>query len=421
LLAASLCAPLILDAKSGADPLTHGSKGFLIKKNNKLKKLNWATALSWRQTRCLGLRLRGIHIRKGEQEEWTVKKTILVWMLGSLALCSAPGARADLTEQELEQQVQALQGQVNQLQTVVNFLRRELDTLGVGTRIKFDSTHNAIVITGANLQVVNGMGSTATTNGTGNLIVGYNEVDPYAVVVCSNASIPTTGPGSWSPYNQGGCPSGAWGANQRQGSHNLVVGLGHSYTQFGGIVVGADNAITNPYSSVSGGAGNTADGQYSSVSGGSSNVAAGSASSVSGGGQSIASGVVSSVSGGALNNAGGDWGSVSGGLGNFATGENSSVSGGWANSASGFVSSVLGGNGNNASAQQSSVSGGQFSTASGFQSSVSGGYSNTASGPNSSVSGGIGNTAGASFTSVSGGASVSDGTTNGWAAGTLRQ
>jgi hypothetical protein len=34
---------------------------------------------------------------------------------------------------------------------------------------------NEVVITGANLRIINGLGSTATTNGLGNLIVGYNE------------------------------------------------------------------------------------------------------------------------------------------------------------------------------------------------------------------------------------------------------
>ena len=34
---------------------------------------------------------------------------------------------------------------------------------------------NEVVITGANLRIVNGLGSTDTTNGLGNLIVGYNE------------------------------------------------------------------------------------------------------------------------------------------------------------------------------------------------------------------------------------------------------
>src|SRR5262245_49835927 len=42
--------------------------------------------------------------------------------------------------------------------------------------VTFDSTNNEVVITGANLRIVNGLGATDTTNGLGNLIVGYNEL-----------------------------------------------------------------------------------------------------------------------------------------------------------------------------------------------------------------------------------------------------
>src|SRR5215510_10299714 len=55
----------------------------------------------------------------------------------------------------------------------------------------FDDAANEVVITGANLRIVNGLESTITTNGLGNLIVGYNEprqvpgCDPH-VVSCEN-------------------------------------------------------------------------------------------------------------------------------------------------------------------------------------------------------------------------------------------
>jgi hypothetical protein len=39
----------------------------------------------------------------------------------------------------------------------------------------FNDAASEVVITGANLRIVNGLGNTATTNGLGNLIVGYNE------------------------------------------------------------------------------------------------------------------------------------------------------------------------------------------------------------------------------------------------------
>src|SRR2546428_3872191 len=41
------------------------------------------------------------------------------------------------------------------------------------TAMTFDDAANEVVITGANLRIVNGLGDTNTTNGLGNLIVGY--------------------------------------------------------------------------------------------------------------------------------------------------------------------------------------------------------------------------------------------------------
>jgi hypothetical protein len=155
-------------------------------------------------------------------------------------------------------------------------------------------------ITGANLNIVNGSGSTdGTTNGLGNLIVGYNEQR-------NNPLYP----------------------DDRSGSHNIVVGQYQNFSSYGGLVGGYFNAISSPYASVSGGEQNIASGFSSSVSGGSGNTVTGVDSSVSGGQCNIASGDFSSVSGGASNTAGGLWSSVSGGYFNAAGGSDSSVSGG---------------------------------------------------------------------------------------------
>ena len=109
-------------------------------------------------------------------------------------------------------------------------------------------------------------------------------------------------------YNE---PSGS--SSQRTGSHNVVVGPWHTYTSYGGLVVGESNTIFGPYASVSGGRGNTASGEGSTVSGGDSNTA---------------SGLYASVSGGELNIANANAASVSGGFSNGALGNGSSVSGG---------------------------------------------------------------------------------------------
>lgn len=128
---------------------------------------------------------------------------------------------------------------------------------------------------GANVQIVSGAGTTnARPNGLGNLIVGYDE---------------------WFGDN-----------GEKSGSHNLVVGDGHNYSRYGGLVVGRRNSITGDYASVSGGQGNIASGAESSVSGGWSNLASGRGSSISGGRENEAGGHTSSVSGGVSNDAGGN-------------------------------------------------------------------------------------------------------------------
>ena len=202
----------------------------------------------------------------------------------------------------------------------------------------FDAAANEVVITGANLRIVNGLGSTETTNGLGNLIVGYNELRP-----------PESGL-----------------LNNRTGSHNVVIGEWNNFSSFGGLVVGFYNEISGIFASVSGGSQNTASGRLASVSGGLFNRASGSFAAVSGGNDNTASGTTASVSGGIGNTASGDSASsISGGRINVASGEDSAVSGGQQNIASGFAASVSGGFENIASGDLSSVSGGRTRNAPG--------------------------------------------------------
>jgi hypothetical protein len=200
--------------------------------------------------------------------------------------------------------------------------------------VSIENGGQEFVFTGVNVHVRSGSGATsATINGLGNLIVGYNEA---------------RGSGS-----------------DKSGSHNLVVGDRHNYTNYGGFVAGSENTVSGIYSSVLGGRYNTASSDRSSVSGGEANIASGSLSSLSGGYGNTASGYYSSVSGGYGNEASHSFSSVSGGAGNTATGITSSVSGGNGNTASGYYSSVSGGYGNTASGYYSSVSGGNNRSVSG--------------------------------------------------------
>lgn len=118
--------------------------------------------------------------------------------------------------------------------------------------IHFSREGDEICITGANLCIVNGEGSTSTTNGLGNLIIGYNA-------------------------------SGTYEHLERGGSHNLVLGWQNQYSSYGGIVAGQGNWILGAFASVTGGTGSSAQGDYSSVTGGANHLAVGRFSSIFGG------------------------------------------------------------------------------------------------------------------------------------------
>lgn len=160
-------------------------------------------------------------------------------------------------------------------------------------------TNTEMFLSGVNLHVVNGLDQTATTNGLGNLIVGYNETR-----------------------------TGTNAVNDRSGSHNIIVGAAHNFTRFGGLVAGLNNAALGDWSCVTGGFANQATGWSASVTGGYANQATNFATSVTGGQSNRANGPVSSVIAGYFNVADGGGSSVTGGQSNRADGGPASVSGG---------------------------------------------------------------------------------------------
>jgi len=209
-------------------------------------------------------------------------------------------------------ELSALESRIEELEGLLQDVSRLIDP---------NTGYDTVRFEGVNVQIVNGTGTTGgETSGTGNLIIGYNELRN--------------------------------GGNYRDGSHMLVSGEMNNYTSdsHGGMVVGSWNETSAPFASVSGGANNIASDAFASVLGGVANTASGEASSVSGGGWNTASG---------------DGASVSGGIQNRASGEVSSVSGGELNSATGMFASVSGGDSNTASNHAASVSGGDGRTASG--------------------------------------------------------
>lgn len=209
---------------------------------------------------------------------------------------------------ELRDDLAALTAQVAALQTDVDAVEQKV------APITHDAAGGRLLVSGVNLQIVNGTGTTfGAPNGRGNLIVGYNAPRPA------------------------GTPA------QRTGSHNIVVGDHHEWTHWGGLVAGIHNSILNEWTTVTGGRDNIASGEDSTVSGGYTNHASGRQAAVSGGHLNQAAGFQASVSGGLENRASSLRASVSGGEGNLANGAVSSVSGGQGNTASGGHSSILGG------------------------------------------------------------------------------
>lgn len=198
----------------------------------------------------------------------------------------------------VQTQLSSLAALISPLQTQVSNQAGQISTLqaqlqaqaGVVVGLQQLLTHfsrqgSDIFITGANLHIVNGLGATngnggapasvdpasIVVNGLGNLIVGYNESLQQQVA--------------------------------RTGSHNVVVGAGHSYASTGSVVAGYSNTVSGPYATVTGGDRNMATGIAASVSGGSGNIAIGEASL---------------ANGGSLNRALGDYSTVVGGTDGFA-------------------------------------------------------------------------------------------------------
>lgn len=268
--------------------------------------------------------------------------------------------------------ITTLQGQVASLQTALAAVQNN-HALALGPFVSVDANAENgvagpnVVISGANVHIESGSGTTADSTGLGNLVIGYDEDSLAASTIDPN----------------------------RTGSHNLVVGADHEFTASGGAVFGFGNFISSDEATVTGGdcnaAGATAfpssllspcfqgNAGIDSVSGGELNTSNGGGSSVSGGQSNTASSQDASVSGGAFNAASGPSSSVSGGLSNTASGEDASVSGGGGNTASVLASSIQGGAGNTASGTDSSVSGGESNTASGQASSILGGNGVTVS------------------------------------------
>lgn len=193
----------------------------------------------------------------------------------------------------LEARVRLLERRLLELQ------RNPVLALGDVLVLEKGKTCRTVKVVG-NLQIVNGMGRTDTTNGCGNLIVGYDE-----------ASVAS--------------PS------ERSGSHNIILGRYHSHASYACLLTGERNFATAraPSSCVVGGSESHVEADRSVVVGGRENNAT-SAGCVSGGGQDNgASGAIYSVVvGGGLNRTAAPGSSIFGGGENTTNGQGSTILGG---------------------------------------------------------------------------------------------
>lgn len=211
---------------------------------------------------------------------------------------------AGVTVEELQARIEALEASLAGLEAMLAGVSRGVDPSTNQDTLFFDAM---------NVSVRSGAGATdATANGSGNLIIGYNENN----------------------------------SDTRTGSHNLVVGKHLSYSSYGGIVVGLDNATSGNYSSaLGGGPGNLASGFLATVVGGEYNVASGRANAVFGGERNNAIGRYSSIVGGSVNTIHSGFATIAGGIFNSVaeTAAAGVILGGAGNTVIGRLDTIAGG------------------------------------------------------------------------------
>lgn len=228
---------------------------------------------------------------------------LIVAVSVAVAIATLPTRAADESK-ALQDRVDKLEKKVKKLEAKLKYTRIVKNPINglAGPHVLFE---------GCNVHVRSGSGNTTdgtvdlanqesipgtTPVGLGNLVVGYNEQPSYT--------------------NYG-----------RGGSHNLVVGPWHEYTNVGGATFGQENSAKGPLASVVGGYQNNANGYAASVSGGYLNGANGETATIGGGSYNVAGGISSSVSGGFDNTATGNGATVSGGASRTASGASDWVAG----------------------------------------------------------------------------------------------
>ena len=311
----------------------------------------------------------GFFILTGTYTQGTVQAQIYV-LQGEKGNDGKEGAQGpagpgfDATTQQFVQNLQSAITFTTDTITVTTKTFKVKGSSANGPSIELDDANKNVIVTNANLHIRSGSGTTnGTTNGYGNVIIGYNEDTN--------------------------------GNKQRGGSHNLILGQEHSYTSYGSILSGtnhtvnavhassiggdsniignnAPNAVaiagqsnqfassgTAFYAATLGGQGNKVNGRYAAAVAGQNNTVTGThAASVGGGGNDKAndentiSGKYAVSIGGKKNTAGGNNSVAIAGQGNEANGAYSATVAGQDNSARGNYASTVAGRRNDAGTTQ---------------------------------------------------------------------
>jgi hypothetical protein len=305
----------------------------------------------------------GRHLKTGVvSTDKIADKSVSQQKIGQKAITTGKIKNGAVTLSKLSPELAAAIARIDELEAYVEKLQAYIEVDETTT-----PSQPTVRVVGANLQVVNGLDRTTYMNGTGNVIIGYNDATGSSPEACSDGVLIDRWEDIEGPVDQAACEAAGetWGRYHRSGSHNLVIGRDHSYSQWGGLVAGEGNVINGSGTSVTGGWFNIASGDRSVISGGTGGKTLVFYSSIAGGADNIALAPNTVICGGQGNIASGRWSSVSGGRGNEATGLYSSISGGYTNVASGQTSSVSGGEDNAARGSATSVSGGYGRSANG--------------------------------------------------------
>ena len=168
---------------------------------------------------------------------------------------------------DTEDAVGGLTDSVGLMQGQISFLDSRTSNLEQRTSpLDYDGT--TLFVHGANLQITDGDPSATAPNGLGNLFIGHNK---------------------------------DIGGDFQTGSHNFVLGDGHSFNGFTGLIVGEDNTLRGNYAVVLGGINNEASNYWATTLGGFNNSATGFGATTVGGDSNHANGSRTLIAGGGDN------------------------------------------------------------------------------------------------------------------------